>query len=694
MRKLLCLGVAVAAGFLLSWSAPAVEFQATDVRVDKGSGTVSSGDVSLATNGSGAIYAGWLDYRNDVDQVFFNRSADYGQTWGGSDVQFSTQTSQNLMVISGGGSRVYAIWAEYLGAARNIMFRYSSDYGSSWAATQQVNTTTDGKMELCKIACDGGNNVYAVWKRYASGNNGILFRRSTDGGVNWEGVDSEFSYGTVDYPSMVADTAGNIYVAWQMWDDDDIYLKYSTDYGEGWSTQTKLNNATGGTQEYISLGYSGNNVYALWKDGWFPHTVRFDRSTNNGQTWGNPDTFLNQTDGSYYISRPYMANGSNGEIYAIWTNSRDTYGNVRNIYFNASGDYGEGWQPSEVRMTTFSSDYGKVIAGSSGQVYAVYEDTQVMDTLYCQASSDTGATWDSRIKVSTESPNDGTQRYFGLATDDRNLYVAWRESRTDVYGVWFNYAQIGAAESPTYRISSGDYNGDGTSDIGVFRPSQGLWSIRNVTRVYLGNSTDYPVSADYNGDGTSDIAIFRGSEGLWSVRGLTRAYLGNSTDALVPGDYNGTGTAQAAIFRPSTGMWSVRNLTRFYFGASTDEVVPGPYNGVYSQAAIFRPSGGMWSVRDLTRFYMGASTDLPVPGDYDLASGWEGAVYRPSSGMWSVRNVTRAYFGGSDDYPLPAKYSGTATDDIGIFRASSGMWSVRNLTRVYFGAAGDMPVTR
>lgn len=46
---------------------------------------------------------------------------------------------------------------------------------------------------------------------------------------------------------------------------------------------------------------------------------------------------------------------------------------------------------------------------------------------------------------------------------------------------------------------------------------------------------------DYNGDGTSDIAVFRKDSGLWAVRGITRAYFGGSADSPVPGDYDGDG---------------------------------------------------------------------------------------------------------------------------------------------------------
>ena len=66
-----------------------------------------------------------------------------------------------------------------------------------------------------------------------------------------------------------------------------------------------------------------------------------------------------------------------------------------------------------------------------------------------------------------------------------------------------------------------DYNGDGTSDIGIFRGSAGLWAVRGVTRVYFGSSADKAVPGDYNGDGTTEIGIFRSSVGLWAIRGVT-----------------------------------------------------------------------------------------------------------------------------------------------------------------------------
>ncbi len=249
---------------------------------------------------------------------------------------------------------------------------------------------------------------------------------------------------------------------------------------------------------------------------------------------------------------------------------------------------------------------------------------------------------------------------------------------------------------PSSGLDSGDYDGNGVSDIAVYRPASGFWSVRNLTRFYFGSSEDIPASADYDGDGTADDANLRMIRRFWAVRNITRIYFGESGDLPVPGDYSGNGTAEPGVFRPVTGLWSIRNVTRFYFGSSGDLPVPGVYWSPSERKypAVYRPASGLWSVRDLTRFYFGGSDDLPVPGNYDFAACWDGAVFRPSTGLWSIRDITRVYFGSSSDIPVPARYTGMLVDEMGVFRPSTGLWSVRNLTRLYFGSSGDMPATR
>ncbi len=261
-----------------------------------------------------------------------------------------------------------------------------------------------------------------------------------------------------------------------------------------------------------------------------------------------------------------------------------------------------------------------------------------------------------------------------------------------------NYVGTTPTPSPTATpavlvLDSGDYNGDGTAEIAVFRPATGLWASRGLSRFYFGRAGDLPVSGDYRGDGTAGAAIYRPSTGLWAIRNLTRVYTGFTASVPVPGDYAGDGTCDIGIY--FQGLWSIPGLTRFWFGSAPYIPVPGDYTGDgRTDIAVFRGERNLWAVRGITRIYFGSVSDRPVPGDY-LGDGlWVPAIFRPATGLWAVRGWTRLYYGRGGDFPVPADFTGAGYDDPAVFRPATGLWAVRGLTRAYFGAAADLPATR
>ena len=110
-----------------------------------------------------------------------------------------------------------------------------------------------------------------------------------------------------------------------------------------------------------------------------------------------------------------------------------------------------------------------------------------------------------------------------------------------------------------------DFDGDGKTDVGIFRPSVGEWWInRSSTGVTVagqfGVSSDVITPGDFTGDGKADIAFFRPSTGEWFVlRSEDSSYFsfpfGTNGDIPAPADFDADGKTDPTVFRPSTGVW-------------------------------------------------------------------------------------------------------------------------------------------
>ncbi|MEO5860480.1 MAG: choice-of-anchor V domain-containing protein [Pyrinomonadaceae bacterium] len=263
------------------------------------------------------------------------------------------------------------------------------------------------------------------------------------------------------------------------------------------------------------------------------------------------------------------------------------------------------------------------------------------------------------------------------------------------------------------------FDGDGRSDVSVYRPSEGVWySISSdqsgVQQVQFGLPGDIATPGDYDGDGITDRAIYRPSDGNWwilfSSGGYTAIHWGLTGDLPVAGDYDGDGKTDAAVYRPSSGIWWVLNSSGGYtatqWGLSTDIVAQADYDGdAKTDFAVYRASQGVWYVLQSSDGVIvagfGLPTDIPVQGDYDGDGRADIAIYRPSSGDWWLRQssdgVAVRNFGLSQDVPSPGDYDGDGKFDTAVFRPSNGAWYLwtsgdSNISVINWGIAGDVSI--
>jgi hypothetical protein len=264
------------------------------------------------------------------------------------------------------------------------------------------------------------------------------------------------------------------------------------------------------------------------------------------------------------------------------------------------------------------------------------------------------------------------------------------------------------------------FDGDGKTDLSVFRPGTSVWYSLNTTdggfnALQFGASTDKIMPGDFDGDGKADRAIWRPSNGIWFILKSSDGQLagnifGAPGDIPATGDFDGDGKTDLAVFRPSSGTWFIYLVATgqvqvVNFGLSGDKPVPGDYDADgKSDIAVFRPSTANWYILQssngaLNAFNFGATGDRPVPGDYDGDGKTDAAIFRPGNGVWFINKSSGGLagnqFGISTDLPVPGDYDGDGLTDIAVFR--NGTWFVlysgNGVSDVFFfGSAGDTPV--
>jgi hypothetical protein len=212
---------------------------------------------------------------------------------------------------------------------------------------------------------------------------------------------------------------------------------------------------------------------------------------------------------------------------------------------------------------------------------------------------------------------------------------------------------------PTDKPVTGDWNGDGITNIGVFR--DGAWYLdfngngswdpgvdKKFSVHSFGNPNDIPVTGDWNGDGKTNIGVFRkgswyldfNGNGKWDP-GVDIAIpvhsFGNPNDIPITGDWNGDGITNIGVFR--NGEWYLDFNGNAKWDPGVDKAIPihslgnpndipitGDWNGDgITNIGVFR--NGEWyldysgndkwdSDLDITIFSgsFGTPSDVPIIG--------------------------------------------------------------------------------
>ena len=303
------------------------------------------------------------------------------------------------------------------------------------------------------------------------------------------------------------------------------------------------------------------------------------------------------------------------------------------------------------------------------------------------------------------------------------------------------YANIHTANNPNGEIRGqlhvanntyNDLDGDGRTDLTVFRPSNGFWYSKSSLTGGLqfqqfGTSSDISgLNLDFDGDGIADYAFGRINQTngqvtfniLQSQTNTVRmTQLGNAAlgDSLATGDYDGDGKLDIGVYR--NGLWtyieSTTGTTRtFNWGQAGDIAIPtGDFDrDGKSDFAVARPTNGayVWYIRlsstgQSKAFTFGLTTDVIVtPFDFDGDGAGDAVVYRETNNVrnfYTMRSsdnqITAMNWGFATDIFRFGDFDGDGKNDIGAVRDQSGAyyWYLAQSTNGFradqWGQTGD-----
>jgi hypothetical protein len=330
-------------------------------------------------------------------------------------IAINPRNPKQVVVVFQGGKGVQGTATAAFSTDGGVTFALASGTDDSdWKVLGDVTTTFDngGSAYVCSIAFDRlGTSGY--WA-HGAGRNGIIVRRSPDGGKTWETSVSNvkvFPTGTErdiqfeDEPRIYADNnassphAGNLYVGWVEWEmtQSVMFLSRSTDHAKTWSKPIRISTRAGlprddngGLAGYTQATGPDGVIYGTWSDG---NNIIFTSSHDGGL--------------SFAPSRPVVSTGP--------------------AYF--------GEVPAVARVSGFPILAMDVRKGHNGQLYLCWSDYTNGDVdVFIASSSDYGGKWSAPVRVNNDPLHNGKDQFFQwMAVDpvNGNIFVDFYDRRVN-----------------------------------------------------------------------------------------------------------------------------------------------------------------------------------------------------------------------------------------------------------------------
>jgi hypothetical protein len=214
----------------------------------------------------------------ETGDLEFVRSTNSGSSFGSVNriVQDEICTPEGLD-LEATGSNVYLTWSDRPSESacdinsrcNDILFVKSTDNGAHFGSIKNLSNN-DGNSNPGSVNPQmdlHGSNVYIVWQDNTLGNFDILFRVSTNNGSTFASTKNLSNNAGNSINAQISSVSDAVRIVWQdnTLGDSDIFFKASGNEGSTFGSTKNLSNNDGDSSvpQIIS---SGDNIYVVWQD--------------------------------------------------------------------------------------------------------------------------------------------------------------------------------------------------------------------------------------------------------------------------------------------------------------------------------------------------------------------------------------------------------------------------------------------
>jgi M6 family metalloprotease-like protein len=314
------------------------------------------------------VYVVWDETRDGNWEIYFKRSADYGNTWS-ADLRLTNNAASSWYpTVAAYGSYVYVTWQDFRDGNWEIYAKRSENYGGSWYAEERL-TIQSASSNYPSVAAFH-RYVHVVWHDFRDNQWEVYYRRSADNGLTWGSTTRLSKLGNASDQAKVATYASNVYVVWEDWRNGnwDIYTRKSTNNGTSWGSEIRLTTNTL-NQMFPSVAAYGYDVHVAWTD--FRNAgnmeIYYRRSTDKGVTY---KTEVRLTNAAGISEQPSLAVAGR-TVYLVWTDNRTgTY----EVWFKDSPDRGVHWTADRILSAQPNKSYWPSVSVAGDNVYVAWTD--------------------------------------------------------------------------------------------------------------------------------------------------------------------------------------------------------------------------------------------------------------------------------------------------------------------------------